>query len=129
MAPLHERLNGGHCTRLKIDEWLVVNFEFVFEDCLAQVIFQRLAGLKLHVHLGFEDLVSRAAGLLCPVERDVGILQEPLGIVVTSIRNRDANADADMKVLAVELEWGSYDLDKPSAELFGFKRLALYRPG
>ena len=56
------------------------------------------------VHARLEEMVGAAAFALGAVEREVGVLQQRLGVDAVARRDRDADAGADDDVVAVDLE-------------------------
>ncbi len=71
---------------------------------MTKVHLEHAAFLGARVHLGFEEAESGAAVGLCPVERQVGILEEPVGRRVAIGRGRDADADRHVDPLPVQID-------------------------
>ena len=88
----------------EVDHRLEVEGELVLDQRLAQISLERATLAHLHVHVGIEEAVSVAALGLGPVQRDVGIAEQLVGVDVRIGRHGDADAGADAHLMAVDIE-------------------------
>ena len=95
-------LEGRNDAGLKVDERLIIEFEFARRERVAQIEFQRAAGAQTGVHVRFEKAEDAAAVLLGPVERHVGVLQKEIGRLAIVRRKRDAGAGTDHDLVALD---------------------------
>ena len=100
-----KRFERVDVVRFKVDERLIVQFEFFADQRLAQVHFQLAARFHARVHLRLEEPVGAAAVGLGAVERHVGVAQQRIGI--HGVERRDGNADADIGDDLVTLRSGT----------------------
>ena len=70
---------------------------------LPEIEFQRAPRLHLRVHLGLEEPVGAAPVGLGAVHREVGVLQELVGLGAVGGRHGDADAGVHRKAVAFEL--------------------------
>ena len=68
-----KRFERVDVVRFKVDERLIVQFEFFADQRLAQIHFQLAARLHARVHLQLEEPVGAAAVGFGAVERHVGV--------------------------------------------------------
>ena len=92
--PAHQRLHADHLAVGEADLRLVMQREFVPDDRTPQLGFQFLAALDLALHRLDEEAVGVAAVRLGPIERDVRVAQQLVGIGVVVGKDRDADAGA-----------------------------------
>ena len=104
MIPADQGLEPADLVARQIDHRLVVEFELAGRQRLAQVLLHDAAGLHLQVHRGFEEAESAAAVAFRPVQREVRIAQQLVGVEAVAGADRDADAGADQDLLAVDVE-------------------------
>ena len=103
MIPADEGLEAADFVARQIDDRLVVQLELAGRQRLAQVLLHDAAGLHLQVHLGFEEAERAASVALGAVEREVGVAQQLVGARTVAGADRDADADADDGLLAIDV--------------------------
>ena len=69
----------------------------------AQIDLKPAARLHARIHLRLEEAEGAAAVGLGAIERHVGVLEQPVGVVAVAGRERDADAGADRDLVAVEV--------------------------
>jgi hypothetical protein len=99
--PAQQRLHADHLAVRETDLRLVVQAELVFGDRAPQLGFELLAALDLALHRLDEEAVGVAAVRLGAIERDVGVAQQLVRIGVVVGKDRDADADAGVHLVAV----------------------------
>jgi hypothetical protein len=99
----------NHAVAGDVSDRLIIDFEFVAVQRRAQIQFQDAPRLGAGVHSGLEVAIGGATIGLGAIEREVGFLQEFIGILAVLGRQRDADADADDQLVAADIE-GSRDL-------------------
>ena len=95
MAPPDQSLKLGDPPGLEFDQRLVVQFEFVSDQCSAQVQFQQAALIDPRIHFGFKEANAAASFGFGEPQRDIGILQQLAGGQAVAWRQSRANADAN----------------------------------
>ena len=103
MIPAYQGLEAADFLARQVDDRLVVQLEFACRQRLAQVLLHDAAGLHLQVHHGFEEAERAAAVALGAVEREVGVAQQFVGVRSVAGADRNADADADHGLLAVDV--------------------------
>ena len=124
MAPADQRLEPAHLAGLDAHQRLVEELEFLLRERLAKVELERPARLHQRVHRGLEEAVAGAALGLRAVERDIGVLEQLIGVEPVGGRDRDADAGADDELLAADLEGEAKLVDEAGGERGGACRLA-----
>ena len=89
---------------LQVDQRLIIQFELLRGQCVAQVELERAALLHRLLHLHGEEAMAAAAAVLGGVQRHVGLLQEFVGVDAVVRRHGDADRGADVDAVAVDLE-------------------------
>ena len=86
------------------DAGLVVDFQRLVGDRLAQLDLQLAAGLQLGVHLGFEETPGAPAGGFGGIHRQISVLEDlvEIGAVLRRQRNADAGVGGDLMAEAFE---------------------------
>ena len=81
-----------------------MKLEFVACDRGAQIGFRRAPVLRIEFHVRFEQPIGIAAFRFCLVEREIGVLQQMLGLdaVIRQQRNADAGFDGDLLTVDIE---------------------------
>ena len=92
-----------------------MQFKFILEHGLTKIRFQRLAGLKLGIHLSFEKAHCAPTCLLRTIQRDVCVLKNFLGSIPV-FWYRDTDTYADMDLLSFDLKRRLYCFDEITAE-------------
>ena len=85
---------------LQVHERLVVQLEFLLDERTAQTDLEAAARLHGRVHRRLEEAEGLAPVALGAVEREVGVLEQAVGIVAVVGRQRDADARGDIDLLA-----------------------------
>src|SRR3954451_10625565 len=101
MVPAYERLDVADGARLHRELRLIVQDELVGPDRVAQLADEREALARVAVAVALVEGVA-ASRRLRLVHRDVGALQERLGVIAMLREERDADARADAHVDAVD---------------------------
>ena len=94
-APAHQRLEARKLVALQVQERLVVELELPVGEGSTQVPLELVAGAHASVHLVFEEPVPAPLLLLRAIEREVGVLEELVGVRPVARRHRNADADAE----------------------------------
>src|SRR5262249_13179672 len=84
MLPAQQCLKSADVAAGQIDEWLIVEFEFVALERLAQVELELAPILHLRIHLRLEEMVGTASIGLRAVQRHIGVAQELIGFVAVA---------------------------------------------
>ena len=103
MIPAYQGFEAADFLARQVDDRLVVQLELAGRQRLAQVLLHDAAGLHLQVHRGFEETERAAAVALGAVEREVGVAQQFVGVRSVAGTDRNADADADHGLLAVDV--------------------------
>ena len=102
MIPAHQRLGSSDRASPKIPFWLVVHFQLLPFDGMAQAGFQIEPLAGQHGRPGQVELVVITPHILSPVQGDVGIFQQQIpGAAITGIQ-ADPNATGDTQLLIVQ---------------------------
>ena len=116
MVPAQQRLHGDELVAGEIDLRLIGERELAGRQRAAQVDLERAARLDARVHVRLEE-AERAAPLgLGAIEREVGAFHQVVGGAAVVRRERDADADAGIDLLPVDLDRLGDDLDQPARE-------------
>ena len=113
VSPANQRLAADDALLDHADQRLIVKFELVSRKRRAQVVFQRNAGSQKGVHFRFKEPVHGLSVGLGAVERDIGVLQNLVGVHAVVRRDGDADANADRKVVPVDAIGRAQDFDHP----------------
>ena len=103
MIPAYQGFEAADFLAREVDDRLVVQLELAGRQRLAQVLLHDAAGLHLQVHRGLEEAERAAAVALGAVEREVGVAQQFVGARSVAGTDRNADADADHGLLAVDV--------------------------
>ena len=76
MAPAQQRLAGGDLAILQVEHGLIVNFQSVIGDRLAQFEFEDSPRLGPGVHAGLEEPAGPPSVALGAVQRQVRVAQQ-----------------------------------------------------
>ena len=95
MVPAQQRLEAADLVAREVDERLVVELELAVGQRLAQIDLQLAARLHVGVHVRLEEAVDAAPLGLGPVEGEIGVLEQLVGIGAVARRDGDADAGAD----------------------------------
>ena len=103
MAPAHQRLDAGHAARAQLDLGLEVQDELVVVDGVGQLAgeLDALAAVAVLARRVDLDLGLARLGL---VHRDVGVAQQQRAVGPVQRGDRGADAGADLRAKAVEVE-------------------------
>ena len=121
MPPAQQRLETDDVVVLHTHLRLVGQLELALGQCDAKIVLQRSAGLERGIHVHFEGEIASAAIRLCTVECEVGVTKQFLVRVAVGGCHRDADADADMNDVAVDLERGCKCIDHAPRRFRGFR--------
>ena len=95
VVPAHQRLDADDLAAAQSDHRLVVQFELLALERVAQLALGLEPAHRARPHLGVEDLAAPAAALLGPVHRRVGVADQQLGVGrLAACRPGDGDADA-----------------------------------
>ncbi len=97
VRPAHERLDAGDAVAAEVELGLEVQGQAVLGDRVAQLADQLQALAGVQVALARVELGARAARLGL-VHRDVGALEQRLGVVAVLREQRDADAGGDLQL-------------------------------
>ena len=100
MRPAHQRLEAGNLAGLKIDQRLIVHFQLIGEHGAAQFHFKMPPRLHARIHFRFKKAERALAIGLGAVEREVGALEQLVGVDAVAGRHRDADGSADQHLMA-----------------------------
>ncbi len=92
MVPAQQRLAALHRFAVEVHHGLVVQFELVVRQRLAELELEGAARFHARVHPGLEETIDGAAVRLRAVERHVGVLEKLVGFDAVDGRYRDADA-------------------------------------
>ena len=122
MTPAYQRLDAGEVLAGEIELRLVLEYEFLALERPAQISFQASAGPDFGVHRRLEEAKPIAAFILRPVEREVGVLEQPGRIAAVIGEQRDADAGSSTHGPLVELEGRGEHIKKFACEGRGIGR-------
>ena len=88
-----------------------MQLELVLRDGAAQFVFQRKPRVGGRAHIRIEEAIAVAAGGFGAVERHVRHFQQAVGIGAVLRRQRNADAGADIDLVAIDVERLGEDLD------------------
>ena len=128
MIPAYQGLEAADFLARQVDHRLVVQLEFACRQRLAQVLLHDAAGLHLQVHHGFEEAERAAAVALGAVEREVGVAQQFVGVRSVAGADRNADADADHGLLAVDVIGLAQRVDDALCQRSGLGGVSNRRP-
>lgn len=115
VVPAQQGLEADHLAihprlRLEIDQ------ELVLLQCLSQIVLQQPAIAQLPVHLGLEQADPPPALAFGTIECCIGVGEQRGGIHAVVRIKRDADAEADMGKIVVDLELLADRLDQALGE-------------
>ena len=125
MIPAHQGFEGDDDVAGDVADRLVIDLELVALQRRAQVEFQNPPRLGARVHSGLEEAIGAAAVRLGAVEREIGLLQQFVGVLAVLGRQRDADADADDELVAADIVGRGNLLDHVAGEHGHGRRLAI----
>jgi len=117
MLPADQRLGAGDPQVVTAKPWLVVNFELLLGNRVAQLLFAFEALLQALVQFMAVEAPGTAAVGLGLVQGYVGAAQQLAGAGRIVRRDGDTDAGADKDLVAVDLERAGNGLDNARAEL------------
>ena len=123
VAPADEGLEGADLVGSQIDDRLVVELELAGSQRPAQIDLHDAPLLHLRIHFRLEEAESAAAILLCPVESEVGVAHERVGVLAVAGADGDADAGADDHLLPVDLVGAADGFDHATRKRSGVGRL------
>ena len=107
----------------EIDDRLVVELELAGGQRPAQIDLHAAPLLHLRIHGRLEEAKGAAAILLGPVQRQVGVAHEHVGVQPIAGADGDADAGADVHLLAVDVVGQAHQFDHAARERSGIGRL------
>ena len=108
----------------RLDLRLVVDNELFGRQRLAQLALQGDRATRRDVHLGGEEPVRVAPGLLRPVHRELGVLEQGLDGAAVGGGHGDADAGADVDLAGADHERRGERLAQPPGQLGRIVRAA-----
>jgi hypothetical protein len=109
---------------VQIEQRLVVDFQHVGGERVAQVDLEAAPRLRHHVHALLEEAPRASPIGLGAVEGHIGILEQLVGVTAVAGRQGDADAGADDHLLAADLEGLSQGSDHALGQGRGFLGVA-----
>ena len=103
VAPADQRLDARHVAGVDVHDRVIVQFEFLVDQRVAQIRLMGAARVRLDTHRIVEKAPGVAALGLGAVQREVGILDELVGGRAVLGRERYPDAGADIQMIAVEI--------------------------
>ena len=97
MAPAQQRLEAGDAAAGNVDQRLVMDLELASAQRAAQIGFELAPLLRGALHLRLEEAIGAVALRLRLVEREVGVLEQFVGVGAVGGQQRDADAGADRR--------------------------------
>ena len=122
MVPAHERFHPGEAPGRELELRLVVQHELPFRQRLAELALEPPARLRRLVHGGLEEMDAGAAVGLGPVECQVRVPEQDVGLVPVLREQGDAQAGRGLHLVAVEREGcceGGQDLVGQGGDIVG----------
>ncbi len=104
MVPAQQRLELGDLVSLQIELGLVVELKLAVVQRCPQIALERVARLHLLVHRALEETRVPGSVGLCPRQRQVGILEQLIGIFAIAGADRDADVGTDHDLMVVDVE-------------------------
>jgi hypothetical protein len=104
----------------QVDERLIVELELAIDQSLAQIELQCPPLLHESVHFGLKKAVSVSAIGLGAVKRRVSVLQKLIGSRGIGGAHRNADADPNDRLMAIEIEGSGNDLIEAGCKCVDF---------
>src|SRR4051794_37010560 len=104
MTPSEKGLDTNQLMAIDGDQRLVTKLQLLLSQGLSQILLESPSCLQLRIHLGLEEAIGSPACLLGAVERDIGVLQQPLMIVSILRGHHDTDTGADMHFVVFDPE-------------------------
>src|SRR4051794_8292192 len=104
MVPADQRLESAYFAARKVYDRLVIELELAGRQRPAQIVFHRAACLHLEVHRWLKKPEHAASIGLGAVQRKVGITQQLLGCRAIAWTDRNPDAGADHRLIAVNVK-------------------------
>src|SRR5690606_38676834 len=117
MLPTHQRLEADDDVILGPDDRLIMQLELVRRERLAQVVDQQAALFLLVLEVGRIEAELPAPAVLRGIESEVRRARDLVALEPVVGRNRDADAGADDRALAVDRIGLRDDLDDLPGQL------------
>jgi hypothetical protein len=119
MAPARQGLQSEQLACLDVEDRLIVDFDLAIRDGVAQIGFELPPRIGVGGHPFVEEAVAVAALGFGPVEREIGLLHQCVGIDVRLAGHRDADAGPDCHHVAAEIVGSGDQRDDALGELDG----------
>src|SRR5882757_8854805 len=122
IVPANERLepdNFAADLRLR----LVIKVKFIPRDGGTEFMLDRAPLAQPVIHFDLEEARRAATGGLRAVERCVGIVEQRRRVRAVVRKDRNADADADAKMLAINFQVGRDGFEQASSDGFGERGL------
>ena len=124
MAPAQQCLEPCQQARIGGDDGLIVQMQLVVLHRLAQRHFEDPAFLCLDVQLRLIAVERAAAGILRPVEREIGRADQHFCRPAVARSDRDADARADIERMLIDLVGPGKRFDDPLGQPLDPRRIA-----
>ena len=128
LVPAKQRLAGDDLVSLEIDDRLIVQFELSLGERRAQIELEIPPRRHPLMHGGFEKPVRAATAGLGAVERQIGVLEQLVGVGAVVGRNCNADTGIDHDLAVIEVIRQRNRVAEPSGKSFrvrGFGDLGL----
>src|SRR6267378_174556 len=103
MIPAQQRLAAADTIVAEIDDRLVFDLELAVPERLAQVLLKLAARMHQRIHHRLEEAIGAAALRLGAVKREIGALEELIGVMTVIGRYRNPDAGADLDVVTIQI--------------------------
>src|SRR5215469_4533740 len=113
--PPYQGLETENLVRLEVDLRLIVQRELTPRDCVTQVHLHRAALLRPRIHLRLEEAKCRATIGLCPIEREIRVLEKLVGPGVRS-GNNNSDARGGQRLMTVQIRGLADDIEQAPRE-------------
>ena len=123
MRPAHQRLEAGNLAGLEVDQRLIIHVQLVRQHGAAQFHFKMTPRLHARIHLRFKEAERALAVRLGAVEREVGALEQFVGVDAVAGRHRNADGGADQHLMAHDIVGFAEVFENPPRQRGNFRRV------
>ncbi len=116
MAPAQQRLDGDDAPGLQIALRLIMHGKLIGREALAQLALQQAGAPRDQVHLRRKETAAVAAVRLGAVHGQLGVLEQPVGVLTVRREHGDADARAGVHLLAPGIERLAEAVDHPARQ-------------
>ena len=117
MLPAHQRLEARNLVGGNVDDRLVMHRHLVLDECVPQVLLDLAAMIGSVLQIARVEPVFAASAALRAVEREIGGLDDLLGIETVIRRDRHADRSTDDRAQAVDRIGLREHLDQLTAQI------------